>query len=127
MVKHYPLQDPKLRGKLRTIARRMRHEPTPAEDLLWQRLRNRQLCGYRFYRQHAIDRFIVDFVCPKAAVVIEVDGEVHQQQVEADQEREYILRGLGYRVIRFTNTQILGQTDKILQQILDALEGTALR
>lgn len=73
MVKHYPHQDKKLREKLRTVARQMRREPTPAEDLLWQRLRARQLSGFRFHRQHSIDRFIVDFLCPKAALVIEVD------------------------------------------------------
>lgn len=57
MVKHYPRQGPQLRGKLRYVARQMRREPTPAEDLLWQRLRGRQLSGFKFHRQHAIDRF----------------------------------------------------------------------
>ena len=78
----------------------MRHEPTPAEALLWTHLRNRQLCGYRFHRQHQIDRFIVDFVCLMPKLVIEVDGAVHQQQVTADLEREQILQSLGYRIIR---------------------------
>ncbi len=120
-MKHYTRQDLRLRGKLQTIARQMRHEPTPAENVLWQRLRDRQLCGHRFHRQHAIDRFIVDFVCLKMALVVEVDGEVHQKQIEADQERAQILTGLGYRVLRFTNDQVLQQTDQVLQQILKAL------
>ena len=93
-------------------------------DLLWQRLRAFRLNGYKFRRQYSIDRFIVDFYCPGTGLIIEVDGEVHRQQVEADQEREQVLAGLGFRVIRFTNAQVLGQTDQVLQQILDALEGT---
>jgi very-short-patch-repair endonuclease len=124
MVKHYPRQDTQLRGKLRTVAREMRQEPTPVENLFWQRIRARQLCGHRFHRQHSIDRFIVDFVCSKAALVIEVDGDVHRQQVEADQEREDILNRLGFRVTRFTNPQVPEQTDQVLQQIIYALEGT---
>ena len=67
---------------------------------MWTHLRNRQLCGYRFHRQHQIDRFIVDFVCLMPKLVIEVDGAVHQQQVTADLEREQILQSLGYRIIR---------------------------
>jgi very-short-patch-repair endonuclease len=101
----------------------MRKEPTLAEDLLWQRLRAFRLCGH-FRRQHSIDRFIVDFYCPGTGLIIEVDGEVHRQQVEADQEREQVLAELGFRVIRFTNAQVLGQTDQVLQQIFDALAGT---
>jgi very-short-patch-repair endonuclease len=125
VVKHYTHQDKNLRGKLRTIARQMRHEPTPSEDLLWQRLRGRQLAGYKFHRQHPIDRFIVDFTCPSAGLIVEVDGEVHKQQVEADQEREQILNHLGFRVIRFTNNQVLEHTEHVLFQILDALKGTS--
>ena len=128
MVKHFPRQEPRLRGKLRTVARQMRHEPTPSEAVLWERLRGRQLSGHKFHRQYSIDRFIVDFICTSLALIIEVDGEVHQQQVEADQEREQILTELGFRVLRFTNAQVLEQTDQVLQEILTALttasEGT---
>ncbi len=122
MVKHHPRQDQLLRAKLRNIARQMRHEPTPAEDLLWQRLRSRQLAGYKFHRQYTIDRFIVDFFCSGAGLIVEVDGAVHQQQVEADQEREQIITELGFRIIRFTNTQVLEHSDLVLQKILEALQ-----
>lgn len=121
MAKHYTHQDVKLRGKLRTAARGMRHEPTPAEGLLWQRLRGRQLSGLKFNRQHPIDRFIVDFYCPGAALVIEVDGDVHQKQVEADHEKEEFLNGLSFRVIRFTNSQVLNEIDQVLQLIRGCL------
>ena len=124
MTKHFPPQDAKLRAKLRIVARQMRLAPTQAEDLLWKCLRTFWLSGYKFRRQHAIDRFIVDFYCPEATLIIEVDGDVHLQQVEADQEREQILADLGFRVIRFTNAQVLGQTDQVLQQILNALADT---
>ena len=123
MVKHSPKPDPYLRAKLRAAARQMRHEATPAEDRLWQQLRARQLCGYRFRRQHRIDRFIVDFACLQPALVIEVDGEVHRQQTEADQEREEILHQLGFRVVRFSNAQVLQQTERVLQELLSTLEG----
>ena len=99
----------------------MRHAPTPAEDLLWRVLRGRQLDGYKFRRQRPIDRFIVDFACPRAALIIEMDGEIHPQQVELDQEREQILAEHGYRILRFTNEKVLKQTDRVLQQILQAL------
>jgi very-short-patch-repair endonuclease len=122
MVKHNPPQNTKLNVKLRPIARRMRHEPTQSEALLWERLRDRRLCGYRFHRQHVIDRFIVDFYCSKAALIIEVDGPVHQKQVEADLEREQVLTGLGYHIIRFSNAQVLEQIENVLQHILDAID-----
>jgi very-short-patch-repair endonuclease len=126
MAKHYPRQDPRLRGKLRTAARQMRQEPTPAEAWLWQRLHSRQLAGQKFHRQYPIDRFIVDFFCSSAALIIEVDGEVHQQQGEADQEREQFLTGLGFRLLRFPNAQVLDQIEQVLQVILEALAGDPL-
>ncbi|MCS6918857.1 MAG: rRNA maturation RNAse YbeY, partial [Fimbriimonadales bacterium] len=62
---------------LKPLARQKRREPTPAEKRLWKYLRNRQLLGFKFRRQHTIERFIVDFYCPEAKLVIEVDGEIH--------------------------------------------------
>jgi very-short-patch-repair endonuclease len=121
MAKHYSSQDVSLRGKLTVVAREMRHLPTPAEDLLWQHLRGRQLAGYKFHRQYSIDRFIVDFFCASAALIVEVDGSIHQQQAEADQERELILTSYGFRVLRFTNDQVIKQMDQVLQEILTAL------
>mgnify|MGYP001770978009 FL=1 len=68
--------------KLKPLARQMRREPTPAEDKLWQKLRHKQILGYKFRRQHTIDRFIVDFYCGEARLVVEVDGEVHDYTQE---------------------------------------------
>lgn len=124
MGKRFPRQDARLKNKLQFAARGMRREPTQAEHFLWQRLRGRQLGGYKFHRQYPIDRFIVDFYCAKAGLIVEVDGNIHQQQIEADQERKEMLNHLGFRVIRFTNVQVLEQTGLVLQHILDILEGT---
>ena len=68
----------KLNEKLRTYARWMRANPTDAERRLWRCLRRERCLGYKFRRQHIIDRFIVDFYCAEACLVIELDGEVHR-------------------------------------------------
>lgn len=120
MGKHAPRQGPVLRGKLYTVARQMRRDPTPAEDLLWQHVRDRRLAGMKFYRQVPVDRFVVDFYAPKAGLIIEVDGAIHHKQVAADQERDQILSGLGLRVLRFSNDQVLEQTDQVLERIKEA-------
>ena len=79
-----PWQTPgRLWGKLKPLAREMRHAPTPAEQGLWQALRNRRL-GVRFRRQHTIGRFIVDFYAHEARLVVEVDGPIHAYTPEED-------------------------------------------
>ncbi len=89
----------------------MRREPTEAEGRLWEEIRDRRLMGYKFRRQHALDRFIVDFSCREAALIIEVDGAVHQGQAEADQEREALLAEMGFITLRFTNNQVLCEVE----------------
>lgn len=108
---------PKLWEKLRPLARQMRCEPTVAENVLWQKLRNRNLNGVKFRRQHAIDRFIVDFYCDEFKLIIEVDGEVHQYTLEEDMLRQEYLESLGLRVLRFTNEQVLENILAVLDQI----------
>ena len=94
----------------------MRKEPTPAEKRLWQQLRGNRL-GVRFRRQHAIDRFIVDFYSRAASLVIEVDGSIHQYSEAEDAVRQEFLQSLGLRVIRFTNDEIEHEIDAVLSQI----------
>ena len=89
---------PKLWENLKPLARRMRQEPTPAEHRLWQRPRRKQILGFRFRRQHAIDRFIVDFYCAQAQLVVEVDGPIHQYSLEQDTLREQVVTSLGLSV-----------------------------
>jgi very-short-patch-repair endonuclease len=103
------------------LARQMRAQATPAERTLWERLRNRRLDGRRFRRQHAIDRFIVDFYCAERRLVVELDGDVHVGRVEHDEARDHHLRALGLRVLRLTNEQVLSDLDAAVSLISLAL------
>ncbi|WP_082127231.1 endonuclease domain-containing protein [Calothrix sp. 336/3] len=108
--------------KLKPLARQMRREPTAAENRLWQRLKNKQILGYKFRRQHAIDRFIVDFICNQAQLVIEVDGEIHDYTQQQDGIRQEFLESLGLRVIRFRNEEVLEHIDGVVEEIVRYLE-----
>jgi very-short-patch-repair endonuclease len=114
-------QTGELWGKLKPLAREKRHEPTQAENSLWQRLRRHQVAGFQFRRQHTIDRFIVDFYCAAAYLIIEVDGPIHDYTPEEDAVRQGYLESLGLRVIRFTNEQVIGELDGVLECIIEAL------
>ena len=106
-------------------AKRMRKEPTDAEAALWELLRDKKL-GDKFRRQHLIDDFIVDFVCLSKNLVIEVDGGYHSDptQKEYDQQRTLYLNEKGFKVIRFTNEEVLGNTEAVLTKIKDILVNT---
>ncbi|MEO8608587.1 MAG: primosomal protein N' [Chloroflexota bacterium] len=106
--------------KLKPLARQMRHAPTPAEDMLWQQLRRKQL-GFTIRRQHAIGRFITDFYCAEAKLIIEVDGEIHDYTQEEDALRQEILESLGYKVIRFKNESVFSSLDIVLKSIRENL------
>ncbi len=105
---------------LKEHARENRKNATEAEDALWQAVRNNAL-GFRFRRQHAIGRFIVDFVCIEKRLVVEVDGPIHEQQIREDAERTAILEHEGFRVIRFTNTEVLQQLPFVIGKIKSTL------
>lgn len=96
-------------------ARRLRRDATDAETLLWARLRNRQLYGAKFRRQVPIGRFIADFLCFEARLIVEADGGHHS--VEADAERTAFLEAQGFTVIRFWNHEVLGNIDGVLETI----------
>jgi very-short-patch-repair endonuclease len=104
-------------------AREMRHPQTPAEAALWRSLRNRQF-RYKFRRQHPIDRFIPDFYCAEAKLLIEVDGASHLEpaQIEYDQLRTEYLEELGYKVIRFTNDEVKFNIVGVIGEILKMVE-----
>lgn len=105
------------------LARELRAKETPAEALLWQLLRNRQLLGFKFRRQHQFGDYITDFYCHEARLVIECDGSVHQsnEQWHHDQNRDAYMIAHGLRVLRFTNDLILHDTEKVLEKITDCL------
>lgn len=105
-------------------ARRMRLEPTAAEKALWRSLRTNRLDGWHFRRQQVIAGYIVDFYCHAAALIIEIDGDVHLSQVEYDQERDAALTALGFRVLRFTNQEVLEKHEEVLEAIRKNLTPT---
>jgi 5-methyltetrahydrofolate--homocysteine methyltransferase len=101
-------------------ARELRGQSTLAEKTLWETLRARRLDGNKFRRQYSIEFFIVDFCCTELKLVIEVDGEIHTGQTEYDHERTQVLNAMGFRVLRFSNQQVLTQLSQVLALILDA-------
>ena len=100
-------------------ARKSRQVTTDAELLLWNRLRNRQLPGFKFRRQHQFGEYIADFYCHEAKLVIECDGGVHSavETWNQDQSRDAYMSSLGLRVLRFTNEQVLNETEAVLNVI----------
>lgn len=102
-------------------ARQLRREQTPAEAALWRLLRGDRL-GLPFRRQHVIGRFVVDFCCPAARLVIELDGAVHDSDDAREQDawREEQLQLLGYNVVRFRNDVVLQSPDLVIDKILTA-------
>src|SRR5262245_41713539 len=90
---------------LREAAQQLRRELTPAERVLWKALCSRQVAGLRFRSQHAVGPFVLDFYCPAAHLVIEVDGAIHDQQADQDAARTEHLEAYGYRIIRFRNEE----------------------
>ncbi|MBS1530717.1 MAG: DUF559 domain-containing protein [Bacteroidetes bacterium] len=110
----------KIWATLKANAIANRQNPTEAENILWQLLRNNQI-GYKIRRQHAIDGYIADFVCLPKGLVIEIDGGYHHLTKEEDEVRTKVLNGEGFDVIRFTNDDVLKKTQKVVQDIKDAL------
>jgi very-short-patch-repair endonuclease len=104
-------------------AKLLRGEMTEAEKVLWQWLRKNQVNGLRFYRQHPISKFIVDFYCHSKLLVIELDGGVHNkfEVAERDENREIELEKLGLKVLRFKNEDVLNDIWKVISIIESAV------
>ncbi len=108
---------------LQSCARELRRALTPAEQQRWHHLRSRQLAGYGFRRQHPVGRFIVDFFCPAAKLVIEVDGDTHAEQTDYDAERtRWLNEQKGYGVLRFSNDDVHSNLPAVLDAIVAALK-----
>jgi very-short-patch-repair endonuclease len=103
-------------------AKQLRRRMTPEEKIIWQHLRAKRLGGFRFRRQQIIGRYVVDFYCHAAGLVVELDGAAHAYQVEQDRERDAFLSGRGLRVLRFKNEQVREDLPRVLAQIADACE-----
>lgn len=106
---------------LKPLARQMCKEPTGAEAKLWQRIRKQQIRGVKFQRQHAIERFIVDFCCLQIHLILEVDGPIHQYTQEQDKIRQAYLEDLGYEVLRFPNMEVFNNMRAVLDVINEAV------
>ena len=100
-------------------AEQLRNNMTPAEKKLWTALSNKKLNGFRFKNQHPINKFIVDFYCHKAKLVIEIDGEVHNgiEQADYDIGRTYEIESFGLMIIRFTNDQVEKHCEEVIEEI----------
>jgi very-short-patch-repair endonuclease len=114
-LKNIVTEQPVTKAKLER-AKELRREMTPAEKLLWQEIRANKL-GVRFRRQQVIQGFIVDFYCHKAALVIEVDGDIHDLQQEEDARREKVLSEMGLRIARFRNDEIVRNLSTLVGKI----------
>jgi very-short-patch-repair endonuclease len=98
----------------------MRRAPTEPEKRLWGRVSRSQLGGYKFRRQSVIGPFIVDFLCPSKALIVEVDGHTHS--AESDIARDTAIKGMGYHVIRIANHDVMQNIEGVCAAILSALE-----
>ena len=109
-------------------ARNLRKTMPEAERRLWVRLRNHQLGGFRFRRQHTIGPYIADFASIEARLVIECDGEQHgfDDALIYDAKRDAFLESEGWRVLRFWNREIRDNMDGVLETILDAARNSVL-
>lgn len=117
-------QKPRIRGttpEIEQAAKRLRQNLTPAEARLWSAIRNKQLARLRFRCQHPVGNFILDFYCPAHKLVIEIDGAIHNSQVEYDGERTSKLAEYGYTVLRFSNEQVVNNLPQVLAEIEGAV------
>jgi methylmalonyl-CoA mutase len=122
-IKDYFNADPYYYKNLKQFALDQKNNPTEAEKKLWERIRGRKE-GFKFRRQHVIDKYIADFVCLQKGVVIEIDGNIHQlpEIKENDQIRTERLSQLSFDVLRFTNEEIVINPDKVCEEIFNLLE-----
>ena len=98
-------------------ARQLRRDLSPAEKLLWREVRGRRFAGYRFRRQHPFEPYVLDFYCAACRLVIELDGESHLGNEEADRRRQKYLEDAGLKVLRFWNTEVFDEFDSVLEAI----------
>jgi very-short-patch-repair endonuclease len=110
--------NPKLKGR----ARQLRNNSTLSEVLLWKELKGKQMMGYDFHRQRPIDRFIVDFYCPRLRLAIEIDGDSHFMQEKKDAERQQRLERFDVRFLPFDDLDVKFQMEKVLNTIREWIQ-----
>jgi len=114
---------PSMYSGLKELAVKHRHNPTPAEEFLWEQLKSKHLDGFKFRRQHIIGDCIADFICLEKSLVIEVDGKYHNEPetVEYDKLRTQLFEEYNFKVIRFTNEEVISDIDNVLNSIKNEL------
>ena len=103
-------------------ARKLRREMTDVEQLLWRQLRGKQIGGFKFRRQHPLGRYIADFACVEACLVVEIDGGQHLENVEDDARTRW-MENTGFRVLRFWNHEVLNNIEEVKLVIWNSLQG----
>ena len=103
-------------------AKELRQNMTPVEKITWQHLRAKRFNNLKFRRQQIIEGFIVDFYCHSLGLVIEVDGKVHDKQIEYDRDRDKILLAKNLHILRFTNKQVIENIKAVLNTIAEKIE-----
>ena len=98
-------------------SRTLRSNLTDAEQLLWQHLRQKQITGIKFRRQHPVGRYVVDFACLARKLAIEVDDGQHAETRARDRQRDAFLAHEGFRVLRFWNNEVLGNIEGVMEKI----------
>ena len=102
-------------------AKRLRQDQTRSETVLWSRLRNRRLEGWKFRRQVPRENYVVDFFCAQAGLIVELDGGIHHLHSEKDEARDNALKRAGYQVLRFQNRDVFDDMEGVLKKILEYL------
>ena len=114
---------------LTKTARDLRKRQTKAEGVFWELVRNRKFCNRKFYRQYPISYenngfkrfFVADFYCPAKKLIVEIDGGIHEQQKEYDKMREEILEIMNFRIIRFSNKEVMENSEQFQEKLKQAL------
>lgn len=103
--------------KLKALSRELRNHSTLSEVLLWNQIKARKMKGYQFMRQKPIDNFIVDFYCSKLKLIIEIDGESHENKLDCDIVRQRKLEKMGLHFLRFLDIDVKKNMEGVLLQI----------
>ncbi len=106
-------------------ARLLRRNQTDSETQMWGVLRDRRLKNYKFRRQHPIDRYVADFACVSAQLIVELDGPIHDETVEQDQVRDKFLADNGWQILRFSNAELGRDSNFVVSQLLARLQSSA--
>jgi very-short-patch-repair endonuclease len=112
----------RLRERARVRARGLRQSQTTAEAAMWQWLRNRQVLGLKFRRQHPVGNYFADFACLEIGLIVEIDGGQHVEDAEYDAKRAKAMASEGFQTLRFWNHEVLNETEAVMEKIRQVAE-----